>query len=152
MSFLKPDPDVVIRSTYSPKIDASINYFEPTLTHQSFSEETDIDHIIKKYGASAFDLNYKMSGRYEDVTYVQDYQSSLNQVQAAKDRFMTMPAAIRSKFDNDPGRFLDFVSKEENLSAMADMGLLTPEAAQRIDNEKKSAAAQAALKAEGLPA
>jgi hypothetical protein len=37
--------------------------------------------------------------------------------------FMSLPAKIRSRFQNDPGAFLDFVQNPENRDEMIELGL-----------------------------
>ena len=39
-----------------------------------------------------------------------NYMAVMNQLNEARDQFMSLPAKVRSQFDNDPGKFVDFVS------------------------------------------
>lgn len=140
---------VYIRSTYSPKYDASISEFEPSLTHQSFKDECEIDYILKKYAAGGVLDHIKTTdGQYGDFTNIDDYQSALNRVHAAQESFMALPARIRSRFENDPGKFLSFTMDHSNIYEMADMGLLTDEAVQRLNAERVSKG-EAQTKSEG---
>lgn len=137
MSHLKPVSDVVIRSTYSPKVEVNMDNFEPTLTKQCFQEECNIDSILAKYSNTGVIDHLKMTqGNYGDFLDVQDYHTSVNQVVEAQEMFMSLPAQLRARFQNDPGMFLDFVSKDENQLEMAKLGLLKPEVAQELLNPK----------------
>ncbi len=52
-----------------------------------------------------------------------DFQTSLEIVARGRDMFNELPSSIRTKFENDPAKFLDFVQNEENLQEMQEMGL-----------------------------
>lgn len=98
---------------------------DPSLTHQCFKDECDINNIMAKWvkdGLATHVMQYQ--GRYEDLSGVEDYHTSLNRVIAAQEAFESLPAVIRTKFDNDPGRFLEFVGDPANKNEMAKLGLL----------------------------
>lgn len=97
------------------------------LTKQCFSEECDIGSIMARFDKTGLIEHVnKFQGDYGDFTDAQTYQDSLNQVMAAEDMFMSLPANVRAKFENDPGQFLDFVGNPDNLSEMVDLGLANP--------------------------
>lgn len=101
---------------------------DPSLTHQCFKDECDINNIMSRWvkdGLVAHVNQYQ--GRYEDVSSAEDYHTSLNRVIAAQDAFDSLPATIRSRFENDPGKFLEFVGDPSNKDEMTKLGLL-PEA------------------------
>ena len=102
---------------------------EESLTHQSFKDECDINNIVAKFRKSGLiDHVNKYQGQYIDATQlVPDYHGALNFINEASETFMSLPASIRERFDNDPGAFLDFVSDEDNKSEMFEMGLLRPD-------------------------
>lgn len=98
---------------------------DPGMTQQHFRDESNVNFIMAKYGASRLLEHYsQFQGNYGDFTDVQDYQTSLNEVIKAQDMFMSLPSDVRSRFGNDPAQFLDFVGREENRSEMKKMGLL----------------------------
>lgn len=125
MSIRKVDSgSVFIRSTYSDKFVYNLSYFSPSLTHQSFKDDCDIDKILKRYartGVLEHVNTYKFD--YGDFLNVQDYHSSYNQVLNAQSMFMSLPAQIRSRFSNDPGQFLSFVQDPTNHNDLVEMGL-----------------------------
>lgn len=126
MSHLKPVSDVVIRSTYSPKFAVNLDVFEPTLTKQSFKEECDIDVILRRYAdTGVIDHVKQFKGEYGSFLDVQDYHTSMNQVVAAQEMFMSLPAQVRARFRNDPAEFLAFCGNPDNQDEMVKMGLAT---------------------------
>ncbi len=95
-----------------------------SMTKQSFRNESNINIIMAKYAKTGLiDHVKKYEGRYEDVTGVEDYHTSLNRIHAAQAAFMSLPSGVRTKFDNDPGEFLNFVNEPDNLEEMYEMGL-----------------------------
>lgn len=97
------------------------------MTDQSFVKECDINSIMAKFVKTGIlEHQSRYQGNYGDFTGAMDYQSALNAVMAADDMFMTLPAEIRAKFENDAGRFLDFVDDPNNMDQMVEMGLAVP--------------------------
>lgn len=113
-------------------IDCSV---EPSRTHQSFADESDINNIVKRLlrGELLNNLN-EHPLKYGDVSEIADYHTSLNQVRAAENLFMQIPAEIRVKFDNDPGKFVDFVNDPKNAEALIEMGLATRRESSTVDD------------------
>lgn len=62
-----------------------------------------------------------------------DYQSAMNTIRKADESFAGMSAETRSRFDNNPARYVDFCTKRDakgilvNLKEMREMGLALPE-------------------------
>lgn len=154
MPHLKSTPDVTIRSSYSPRNRVQIGFDgEVSLTHQSFSEDCDINKIINRYQKSGVLEHVSSSSpTYGDYTTACDYQSSLNVVLVAQDSFMSLPAKVRARFQNDPGEFLDFVSDPKNRNEVKAMGLGS-ESVQKlnVNNDVFKAAENAADSSAQLP-
>lgn len=142
MSTRKVDSDsIFIRSTYSPKYVVNVSFFSPSLTHQSFKDDCDIDKILKRYartGVLEHVNTYKFD--YADFLNVQDYHSSFNQVLNAQSMFMSLPAQIRSRFSNDPGLFLAFVQDPTNHNDLVSMGLAKSTAQSSSSGESQPSA------------
>jgi len=119
----------------------------PGLTKQSFKDECDINKILVKYEKTGL-LEHKnrYEGKYADVTGVVDYQTALNIVQDAEEAFMSLPARVRTEFDNNPHEFLEFAQNPENEDALIEMGLANPKrlTAEEIDEMAVTAAVAAA--------
>jgi hypothetical protein len=48
------------------------------------------------------------------------------QVRAAEEAFMAMPASVRSRFHNDAGELVNFVSDGRNREEAVKLGLVVP--------------------------
>ena len=96
-------------------------------TQQNFKKECDINNIMAGYERTGLMSHVaRFQGQYGDVTGAVDYHSAQNAVIQETEMFMTLPAAVRSKFANDPGAFLQFVEDPANEAEMRELGLLPP--------------------------
>jgi len=112
--------------------DSRFVFTRPSRTKQSFRDECDINNILRQFNVTGQLPVGSFQPQYGDFSGVTDYQSALNQVMAAQDSFLQLPAKIRAKFDNDPAVFLDFASDEANKDEMKALGLLSQETAQAV--------------------
>lgn len=104
-------------------------FTKPSLTKQSFKKEVDINYLVRKYSKQAgpdfwSGLAQMQGGQYGDFSNMVDYRTSLDMVQKATGTFMKLPAKLRSSFNNDPARFLDFMNDPKNLPQMIALGLV----------------------------
>lgn len=98
----------------------------PSKTKQSFKEECDINTIVRRFGLTGeLPSNVRMP-QYGDFEEVMDYHTAMNAIRAAQESFQAMPAEVRARFGNDPGRFVDFCSDEANREEARKLGLLRP--------------------------
>lgn len=96
-----------------------------SLTRQEMASECDINNIMKRYERTGIlDHVARYQGRYEDVSDAADYMTALGIVADVHQAFLSLPASIRERFNNDPGEFLDFAQNPDNRPAMMEMGLL----------------------------
>lgn len=105
---------------------------------QSFKDECDINVILKRFGIGyeiPVGLEVPTSG---DFTGINDFHSAMNAVVQARETFEQLPAHLRARFDNDPGKFVDFTTNEDNREQMLDMGLLNQEAAAKVQAARES--------------
>lgn len=113
------------------KVRARVQVFfdnDPGVTKQAFRDESNVNNIMAKYGASRLLQHYgQFQGNYGDFTNVQDYHTSLNEIIRAQDMFMSLPSQLRNRFDNDPSLFLEFVGNPDNREEMKRLGLLRDE-------------------------
>jgi len=101
------------------------------LTQQHYQEECDIVNIIKRHDRNGIiEHVHRGQARYGDFSEVTDYREALDLVKNAQEEFMTIPSDIRKQFDNNPGKFYEFVSNPDNKDELKKMGFLheTPEA------------------------
>jgi len=115
-----------IHHKFSKKQRHSITFNNPSLTKQSFKDECDINRIMARYQATGLLPNVnELPAQYLDVTGL-DFQDHQNYIAGANSMFYELPSAIRAKFSNSPGEFLDFCSQEKNRPELAQLGLLRP--------------------------
>lgn len=112
---------------------------EETLAQQQFKDDADINYMMERFGV--IDnvpkvTNMPTSGDFtQNVT---DYQTALNIMVWAKQEFMKQPADLRSRFNNDPQLFMNFMENPDNQDEAIKLGLATrrpdpkPDAADRI--------------------
>lgn len=97
---------------------------DESLTHQEFKEESDINTIIDRFGIGENPIEAQKWVTDVDIAEAPDnYMDVMNQLNLARDQFMSLPARVRSQFDNDPGRFVSFVSDASNAEEMVRLGL-----------------------------
>lgn len=108
---------------------------DDTRTQQQFVDECDINTIVERFGLTGELPNNLKVPMVGDFTEVYDYQTSLELLREADSAFMAMPAAIRERFNHDPGAFVDFVSDPANAKQCKEWGLARPEEAPRAPIE-----------------
>jgi phage internal scaffolding protein len=99
---------------------------EPSLAQQQFRDETDINTILRRFNVTGELPNAPISPRYGDFTGISDYKTALDRVIAMDDEFMSLPAPIRAKFDNDPAALLAFLDNDANREEAEKLGLVEP--------------------------
>ncbi|AXQ66145.1 MAG: internal scaffolding protein [Microviridae sp.] len=127
----KLDKIIPFRTPYEPRKPCFFNTTGESLTQQHFQEECDIINIIKRHDRNGIiEHVHRGQARYGDFSEVQDYREALDLVRNAQEEFMTIPSDIRKQFDNNPGKFYEFVSNPENKNELEKMGFIqeTPKA------------------------
>lgn len=115
------------RHAYSPQLRTPFDNRGPSATKQSFKDECDINIIMGRYlKTGVLDFVTKHQPRYEDLSQAADYQQAMLIVAESRSMFEDLPSHIRTQFENDPAKFLDFVHNPENRPQMAELGLLRP--------------------------
>jgi len=96
----------------------------PSLTRQAEAASCDINTILAKYAKTGL-LEHvnRFQGDYADVSPFPDFHTAQNMVLRAHDAFSSLPSGLRNHFDNDPGKFMDFVNDPKNSEEMVKMGL-----------------------------
>lgn len=126
----KLEKTITFRSAYDPHKKYIFNTVGESLTQQHFKEECDVINIIKKHDRNGI-IEHVQRGqaRYGDFSQVAGYKEALDLVRDAQTEFMAIPSDIREKFENDPGKFYEFVSNPENKEELKKMGFIeTPKA------------------------
>lgn len=110
-----------------PGIDCQDNPLTPSQTRQSDAESCDINRIMAKYMRDGmFDWANRFEGQFGDVSDVGTFQEATQIILKAEQMFGALSSEIRTKFDNDPGKFLNFVSDPANEDEMRSLGILNP--------------------------
>lgn len=97
---------------------------EESLAQQHAKEESDINTIVRRFGLTGELPNNVRVPQYGDFTAATDYHTSMNAVLAANSAFMQLPADVRTRFNNDPGAFVDFCADEKNRDEAKKLGLI----------------------------
>lgn len=105
-------------------IETGIEFKGISRTQQNQKEESDINTIVRRFGLTGELPKNVRVPTYGDFTGAVDYQTSMNQIIAAKEAFMEMPAEIRKRFHNDPGELVDFVADPKNEDEARKLGIL----------------------------
>lgn len=112
-----------IRSAYSIKKRPPRYIPGKSRTKQSMKDETNINFIIDQYNKTgSLEHLKKYEGQYASFDSI-DFHTAMNVVVEAEQMFDELPSTIRSKFQNDPGQFLDYATDPENHAGMFEMGL-----------------------------
>ena len=129
------------RTAYEPHKKYVFKTSGESLTQQHFKEECDVINIIKRHDRNGI-IEHVQRGqaRYGDFSEVADYREALDLVRDAQDEFMTIPSDIRKKFDNDPGKFYEFVSNPDNKEELKTMGFIPKDVAEPSSDATKAPA------------
>lgn len=111
------DPDKVSDET-------GLKCEDKSLAVQSQADEADINTIVRRFGLTGELPVDQRVALPEDVFFDDvNYRDCLDLVNAANRSFMTLPASVRSRFNNDAALFVDFASDPANLEECRKLGL-----------------------------
>jgi phage internal scaffolding protein len=94
-----------------------------SLTQQQFKDDADINVIMERFNRTGELPALVAPGQFDDFTEVTDYHTAMNMVVSAQQAFQDMPARIRSRFENDAGKFVEFVNDPSNLAEGVELGV-----------------------------
>ncbi len=129
-------------------------------TKQAFKDECDINRVMDRAGRGASLAHLAAhKGQYGDFSDFTErtYEQMLNRIADAKTIFFDLPAELRqNEFQNNPGKFFEFVNKPENHDRLEELfpalsapgrqlpdvvqGVITPEPASPASTEPPVAA------------
>ena len=97
---------------------------DPDRTKQSYLDQCNINRMMDrvKHGASLSHLaNY--GGEYGDFSDwdANTYEDMQIQLARANSMFEDLPAELRNEFENDPGKWLEFVNNPENKDRLEEI-------------------------------
>lgn len=105
-------------------LECAIECKDPSLAIQSAKDEVDINKIVDRFGITGMmpqGIRVPLAADFYDIM---DYRTALEKVQEAQDTFNRLPAAVRMRFREDAGLFVEFCSKNDNRAELEKMGLL----------------------------
>jgi phage internal scaffolding protein len=140
----KVETTITFRTAYDPHKKYVFKTSGESLTQQHFKEECDVINIIKRHDRNGI-IEHVQRGqaRYGDFSEVADYREALDLVRDAQQEFMSVPSDIRKKFDNDPGKFYEFVSNPDNKEELKKMGFIEPKEAPELSSVGANAPSEA---------
>ncbi|AXL14750.1 internal scaffolding protein [Microviridae sp.] len=116
-----------IRTAYGEKTGVKFNTTGPSMTKQSFADETNINFIVAQYHKTGM-LQHReeTQGNYGEFTSI-DYKDAMDIITSADQTFASLPSSTRNRFNNSVQEFLDFVNDPDSELEMRSMGMLEPE-------------------------
>lgn len=98
-------------------------------THQSFSKDADINVIMGRYRKTGVLVDPSLissarAPKFGDFSDLPDYALMMNRMLQAQHDFLTLPASVRARFDNDVAKCLDFVADSANIEESVSLKLL----------------------------
>lgn len=101
-----------------------IFFEEKSLTEQSHKKKCDINNIMAKYRQTGILPVSTKSPLYGDFTSSEDFHTACNMVIKAREDFEQLPSAIRKRFDNDPGKLVEFLHDPTNVNEAIELGIM----------------------------
>jgi len=94
-------------------------------TQQHMRDETDINNIVARHikGAPLGNPNATRRPMFGDFSSV-DFMHMQNSIADIDQTFRSLPARVRSRFNNDPYQVVRFVEKSENRAEAIKLGLV----------------------------
>lgn len=102
----------------------SIKVTGPSKTQQEFRDECNIKTIVRKAMMTGQGLPKPTTKGFFGEFIGIDFQDMQNTLTKAQQAFMTLPAAIRRRFNNNPGQLIDFIEDNQNYEEAVKLGLI----------------------------
>lgn len=98
-----------------------------SLAVQSQADDADINVIVKRFGLTGeLPLNKRVPLPADLFIDGMEYRECLEAVMAAQASFASLPAVVRSTFENDAEKFVAFAEDPANLAKLREWGLAPP--------------------------
>lgn len=111
-----------------PRVQKDCGPPEASRTHQSFKDDCDVNVVMKRFANNGvIPSTNKREPTYGDYTNSVDYLENRTALLKADKDFSGLPSAVRTACDNDPAKFLDLVTNEENRAELVELGLVEDE-------------------------
>lgn len=107
-----------------------VRFEKPSLTQQNMKDDCDLNKLYERFGLnpSAMPQNpaIPLAG---DFTGIGSFHDALARIRVAEESFNRLPSKIRSRFENDPGKYVEFCLDPANGPELVRMGLAKAPAA-----------------------
>lgn len=117
-----------------------------SMTEQHHADDADLNIVLARMGVTdgskiPSELGIRIDPSwYGDFSNAVDLHTAMEQMREAQHRFMTLPAGLRAKFDNNWTKLHDWVTNPDNLDEAIELKMLTrPEG--HVTAKEKAAAA-----------
>ncbi len=97
-----------------------VTFNDPIITEQHHKHTCNINYKIKHFTQSGQNLPNQTFGYASEKSF----HESMNIVTKSQENFALLPAKIRTKFDNNPAKLLQFLDNPENALEAASLGLI----------------------------
>lgn len=101
----------------------------PSLTHQSFKDECDINRIMERYAETGFLIDPNIIPNreplFDDFYAAHDFYAAQNILAESMSRFESLPVSIRERFRNNPAELLQFLDNDANRAEAVALGLVS---------------------------
>jgi len=86
----------------------------PGRTKQSEMDACDVNKIVARFQRTGM-VTHLAKGvpQFGDFSEVGDYRTALEHARSAEKYFMSLPAKVRARFDNDPLRYLEVLQRPD---------------------------------------
>lgn len=101
-----------------------ITFTQPTQTQRHFQADCDINNIMAKFFRTGLLPHVNAAPDFSDVSEPFNFREAMTFIVNTEEQFEALPAKIRKRFGNDPGRLLDFLGEPENAEEALRLGLI----------------------------
>lgn len=107
-----------------PRQRVSIDFSDTvSLTEQHHKDACDIHNILKRaQQTGVMEHMAKYEGTYGTMPSGDEFHAHMNALKAAESMFESVPSFLRNRFENDPAKFLDYISNNKNYDEMEKQG------------------------------
>ena len=105
--------------------ETALTFTDKGLTEQHHKDSVKMQNILKQYAQGIMPSGAINPPEYGDYTDIPDYHAAQNFIADTNSMFEQIPSKIRAQFDNDAGKYLEFISDPANKDAMDQLGIDT---------------------------
>lgn len=120
---------------------------DPTLAQQNFADECDINTIVNNFIRSGELPDESSKPSFGDFSRsIDNFHDAMNLIADANAAFYDLPANIRSRFDNNPAKYVDFFENPRNQAEAIELGLASPRQDSSDNDESNTSVADESSK------